>query len=285
MNKAIIGACFAAPMVMAPLIVAAPGASLPAAGLQRLGYSLTSEALVMIPSMNQDWLDLSKSLYLVPNGFPEDSVPTFLQVPETGDLNASLAGAQAILIDAIETRWTDGNFSADDPLYVFGYSQNAVAAGLTEQHLSEFGIPQDALHFVMVGDSASSQGGFLSGFVDTLLKFFPESWRPDVTQLIEQFAQAAHIDSSIGLITPDNLYPTDVYTLTGDGFANWDDGANLGGLFWDHLAYLGLTPDEINTAGEPFKDGLTNYFTIDSGNVDMLTALMNSFDMVASPFV
>ena len=69
-----------------------------------MGYELTSEALVMIPSMNQDWLDRTQRAVPRPEGFPEDSVPTFLQVPETGDLNASMAGAQALLISAIEAQ-------------------------------------------------------------------------------------------------------------------------------------------------------------------------------------
>jgi hypothetical protein len=40
----------------------------------------------------------------------------------------------------------------------------------------------------------------------------------------------------------------------------------------DHLGYLGLTPEEI--AGATLTaDGLTEYFTINSANVDILSAL------------
>jgi hypothetical protein len=70
------------------------------------------------------------------------------------------------------------------------------------------------------------------------------------------------------------LYPTDVYTLTGDGWANWDNGANIPGMFFDHLAYLDLSPAEIANATLT-TDGLTDYFTIDSASVDIWSALWN----------
>jgi hypothetical protein len=65
-----------------------------------------------------------------------------------------------------------------------------------------------------------------------------------------------------------------VYSLSTDGWTNWDDGANTYGMFTDHLEYLGLTPAEIATATET-TDGLTNYYTIDDANVNDLEALYN----------
>ncbi|MBS9533783.1 PE-PPE domain-containing protein [Mycobacterium sp. M1] len=278
MNKTSIGACLVAPLLAAPLAIGAASFPALAAEASHTGYLLTSEALVMIPAMNQDWLDLTKSLYLVPNGFDKDSDPTFLQVPETSNLNQSMAGVQDILIKAIETKWDAGEFSAEDPLYVFGYSQAAVAAGMSEQALHDYGIPSDALHFVFVGDSATPDG-FLANIMATLLQWVPESWRPEVTDWINQFAEMNHINTAIGVVTPDNLFTTDTYTLTGDGFANWDNGANAPGMFWDHLAYLGLTPDEIAGATIDPSD-LTTYHIIDSADVNMFDALSNSFNMI-----
>lgn len=272
-----VGALLAAPVIVAPAAIGAVGQP-DRIDRQILDYALAAEALVMIPAMNQNWLDLSKSLYLVPNGFPEDGDATFLQVPETNDLNASISGATKILVDAIMTRWEAGDFSGDDPLYIFGYSQSNVAAGLAQEQLFEQGIPLDALHFVMVGDSAA-EGGFLSGFLPTLLSYFPESWHDDVTNMVYQFAEMMHIDSVIGLVTPSELYTTDVYSLSSDGFANWDNGQQMAGMFSDHLAYLGLSPEEIGSATDEVI-GNTTYHMIDTANVNMFQALLNSFDMI-----
>ncbi|MEB3020061.1 PE-PPE domain-containing protein [[Mycobacterium] crassicus] len=268
-------------LLAVPLLLAAVTASpAPAAHAAHFDFDLLSEALVMIPSMNQDWLDLSKSLYLEPNGFPTDGTATFLQVPETSDLNASISGGTQILVDAISQRWNDGTFSSQDPLYVFGYSQANVTAGLAAELLHEKypEMPLDALHFVMVGDSAAD-GGFLSGFMATLLQWVPETWHDDVTQMVYQFAEMMHIDSVIGLVTPSDLYTTDVYSLSSDGFANWDNGQQMAGMFSDHLAYLGLSPDEIASATDEVI-GNTTYHMIDTANVNMFEALLNSAEMI-----
>lgn len=288
MKKMWVGALLGAPLVAAPTVIgAASGAAVvPDVDHQILEYGLAAEALIMIPAMNQDWLDLSKDLYLVPNGFAQDGTATFLQVPETNDLNASLQGATGILVTAIEQRWDAGDFSATDPLYVFGYSQAAVAAGEVQPQLAAYGIPTDALHFVLVGDSAA-QGGFLNGFMPTLLSWFPESWREDVTAMATQIFTMLRIDDAMGLTTPSDLYPTDVYSLSGDGFANWDGGQNVLGMFVDHLAYLGLSPEEIAGAqlDPDLGSELTHYFVIDSADVDMFQALMNSLVMIMDGLV
>lgn len=108
MKKMWVGALLGAPLVAAPTVIgAASGAAVvPDVDHQILEYGLAAEALIMIPAMNQDWLDLSKDLYLVPNGFAPDGTATFLQVPETSDLNTSISGATQILVDAIAQRWS-----------------------------------------------------------------------------------------------------------------------------------------------------------------------------------
>lgn len=287
MKKTTVGALLAAPLIVAPMAAGVVSSPARAASADILAYGLTAEALVMIPAMNQDWLDLSKELYLVPNGFPEDGTATFLQVPETYDLNASITGATDILVKEIESRWADGDFTAEDPLYVFGYSQANVAAGLAMERLAEqTDIPKDALHFVMVGDSAA-EGGFLSGFMATLLQWVPEEWHDDVIKMVYQVAEMMNIDSVIGLVTPNNLYTADIYTLSSDGFANWDDGHQLSGMFSDHLAYLGLTPEEIASATlqQDLGSDLVQYHLIDAADVNMLQALLNSAEMIMGGFL
>lgn len=283
MRTMLMGRLLAVPLTVVGVTAAVPVSR---AGAAHFDVGLTAEALIMIPAMNEYWLDLSKELYLEPNGFPEDGTPTFLQVPETYDLNASISGATDILVNAIEERWDAGEFSAEDPLYIFGYSQANVAAGLAQVQLAEYGIPTDALHFVMVGNSAA-EGGFLSGFMDTVLQYVPESWHDDVIEMVLDFAKMFRIDSVLGLVTPDNLYPTDVYTLSSDGFANWENGANMSGMFSDHLAYLGLTPEEI--AGAQLQpdlgSDLTHYYLIDTADVNMFQAMLNSAEMIMGGFL
>jgi hypothetical protein len=243
------------------LSMAAAAAAMSGIGAARADTS----ALVLIPAENQGYADVANSLYLGPNGF--DGAATAFITPQEGNEIANVAPGVQDLVQAIESDYTAGDLSATDPLYVFGYSGGAVEASLAEQQLSAFGIPTNDLHFVMVGDSASTEGGFLNSFVDSL----PESWQQSATELLTKLGVTSPV---LGATTPDDLYPTDVYTLTGDGWANWDDGANTYGMFTEHLEYLGLTPTEIASATET-TDGLTNYFTINSADVNNLSAMYN----------
>jgi hypothetical protein len=271
MNKTTVGAFFAV-----PLIVGASVHSTPTDDVHHYNYALTSEALIIDPVNNTEYANLATSLYLDPNGF--HGTATTLLVPEVvpaGNLDAAVATGEKILVDAVEKEYLTGTLSASNPLYIFGYSQGAVVASLAEQQLAAYGIPQSDLHFVMAGDSASAHTGFLNTFIDSL----PASWRQFTVDLFKQFGAA----NVLGATTPNNLYETDVYNLSGDGWANWANGANSGGLLTDHLEYLGLTPAEVNSA-TLVTDGMTDYYTIDSAHVDMLTALFNATQMALSVF-
>lgn len=262
MNKAVASRVLAVPVLISGSLY-----STSINNVCRSDYVLTSsDALVLIPdaAANQEYYaEEADNLYLEPNGF--DGTATIFILPEPSNLAASVAPGVQDLVQAVESQYSAGDFSASDPLYIFGYSQGADESSLAEQQLANFGIPEQALHFVMVGDSASTEGGFLNTFVDSL----PESWQQPVTEFLTLLEVTP---PALGATTPDNLYPTDVYTLSGDGWANWDNGANLLGMFTDHLAYLGLTPAEIASATLS-TDGLTDYFTINSAGVDVASAL------------
>jgi hypothetical protein len=93
------------------------------------------------------------------------------------------------------------------------------------QQLASAGVPTDDLHFVLVGDPSTPNGGIYSEFGLT------------------------DIAAGTNDLTPDNLYPTDVYTLEYDPVADWPQYSSdllsdlnaLDGLLFEHLAYLGLT--------------------------------------------
>jgi PE-PPE domain len=274
-NKAVASTVLTVPLLISGALYSVSGLPYPTSikKVHRSNVLLTSgdadpnDALVLIPAENQLYADVANALYLQPNGF--DGAATVFITPDVGnEVQNVVPGVQA-LVQTIEADYTAGDLSAADPLYVFGYSEGAVEEGLAEQQLSAFGIPTDDLHFVMVGDSASAEGGFLNTFIDSL----PESEQQSTTEL---FAQLGLTPPVLGATTPDNLYPTDAYSLTTDGWTNWDDGANTYGMFTDHLEYLGLTPAEIATATET-TDGMTHYFTIDDANVNDLEALYNQF--------
>jgi hypothetical protein len=278
MKKAIVSALLAAPTLMA-------GAAYlnPTHNVQHLDYKLVDDALVIIPVDNPAYADAAANLYLEPNGFvpaADDSNVLTLDMPEVvsgGTLNDAVNQGVASLVSTIEADYNAGDM-ADGPLYVFGYSQSDVVMGMAEQQLQADGIPSDDLNFVMVGDSASAEGGFLN----TFLNEFPASWQPYIVDAFKDFGA----DQVLGQVTPDNYYPTEVYSLSGEGWANYDNGLNNAGLFSDHLEYLGLTPQEIASAGPPVLDGAgplaTEYFTIQDSMVNSLEALLTQLQIADS---
>jgi hypothetical protein len=268
-----LGALLAAPAVAAGAIYLTPTHV-----THRYEYKLTNgEALIIIPVDNAEYAADATKLYLEPLGF--DGTPTTINIPEViaGDtLNQAVNTGVQDLVTAVEQQYNAGGIDAADPLFIFGYSQSSVEAGLAEQQLAAYGIPEQDLHFVLVGDSASADGGFLNTYLDSL----PESTRQFVTSMLQQFGA----DEVMGLKTPDNLYPTDVYSLSGDGWVNYADGANHLGMFTDHLEYLGLTPTEVGSATLSLADGLTNYWTINDSVVNSLEALWTQLMMAVSIF-
>jgi hypothetical protein len=273
MKKAALSAFLALPSIAA-------GAAylLPAHNMVHADYKLVDEALIIVPVQNQEFADDAVNLYLTPSGFDGGTVST-LNMPEVvagGTLNDAVNQGEQQLVSAVESDYNAGELSSTSPLYIFGYSQSSDVMGMAEQQLHDDGIPQQDLNFVMVGDSASAEGGYLNSYVDSL-----PSWeQPYVVDMFDELGAG----DVLGLTTPDNLYPTEVYSLSGDGWSIYDDGANNAGMYSEHLEYLGLTPQEIASAGPPVVDGLTDYYTIPDSMVNNLEALWTQFEMAISVF-
>jgi hypothetical protein len=268
-------------LLAAPTLMAAAAYLTPTDNVRHLDYKLVDdEALVIIPVENQEFADAAANLYLHASGFTIDpgytNVDT-LDMPEVvqgGTLDSAVSQGEQSLVSTIVDDYHNGVFSSTDPLYVFGYSQSDVVMGDAEAQLAADGIPKDALDFVMVGDSASAYGGFLNSYIDSL-----PSWeQPWVVDAFQQFGAG----DVLGATTPDNYYPTQVYSLSGDGWANYDGGANDLGMYSDHLEYLGLTPEELGTATLTHVDGLTDYFTIQDSMVNSLEALWTQLQIADS---
>lgn len=220
-----------------------------------------------IPQPNDIYVDAAVNSYLDPLGFHGDATSFF--TPETSDPSSYTQGLDMVTQEVIN-QWNDHQFSAADPLWLFGYSQSTTILGNAEQAWSDAGIPQDAIHLVMVGDSSSALGGFTNTVAGWLFHLFGF----DVLQ---------------GAVTPNDLYQTDVFTIPGDGYADaWGDP--FGMLSLQHEMYLGLSPDQVSDAIadahgitdptgfiNPVADGLTNYYEIDLSWWDQMIALWDAF--------
>jgi hypothetical protein len=283
--------------LVSAMFVAAPSQAVRTPEISRdIKLTAGDVALIMggsgVPTPTQQYADTVANLYLQPNGFggsPQDldpdhfmhghapadvasaveslqpngsgGTPEVLTTPElfTNRLWSEALGA-ATLLHAIQQEIAEGKVSAENPLYAFGYSQSSALSGLTMQQLASAGVPPQDLHFVLVGDPSIPNGGIYSEFGLT------------------------EIAPGINDLTPANLYPTDVYTLEYDPVADFpryptdllSDLNALDGLLFEHLAYLGLTPQQIADAIplETTGDSLTSYFMVPSETLPILDPVL-----------
>ena len=117
---------------------------------------------------------------------------------------------------------------------------------MTMQQLHDQGVPSDDVHFVLVGDTAAPNGGLLERFDSPRQRPFRSELRHHVRR------------SDSG-----DLYPTDIYTLEYDGFADFpqypidplSDLNAFAGMIYEHLTYLDLDPGQIQNAIPLETDG------------------------------
>jgi hypothetical protein len=146
-------------------------------------------------------------------------------------------------------------YDADNPLWIFGWSQGATAGSIAMAQLAHDGVDPDALHFVFIGnpvgaDTASPGGGGMSSpdFFDTSLLS--------------------------GVQTPNNAFAVTDYTIPGDPVTDPTSTSGLG-LLYEHMMYLGLTPDQVGNHVAS-TDGLITNIDI-SGDFDQFGAWLNAW--------
>lgn len=232
-----------------------------------------------VPIPPPQYVDAADTLYLQQLGFTGTSQSSFIPdgaSPLTGvhslGAGTSLSQDEPIMVSDIEGQIAAGGVSPENPVVVFGYSQSSTAASLIMQQLQTAGVPSDDVHFVLVGDPLNPNGGFGNTFD------FPAGNTSAFTAF----------DFPFGPATPSDLYPTDIYTLEYDGFADFphyttnllsDLNATLG-IFLAHTTYLDLTPDQIDNAillpgSEALTgEGLTDYYMIPNDNLPILEPLL-----------
>ena len=218
------------------------------------------------PTPSTAFAQAAENLFLNPLGFDggatsstvcdmigTDPCAAPLQVLTTPELiqqgPSSLTAADDVVL-AVENEFTanPGAFSASNPLTIFGYSQSATAESIAMSRLEADGIPSADLHFVFIGDPSLADTGVWPNLVADMDSLFGSS----VTNTL---LTDLGFDGVLGNVTPGDLYPTTIYTLDGDGVAqfqpDFESGGLLGtieGLFVQHVEYLGLTPAEIADA-------------------------------------
>lgn len=234
------------------------------------------------PLPSTGYVDAADTLYLRPLGFtgtpralftPEGFYPT-TGVKSLPAFVSETQGAQ-MLTETVSREIADGQVDGANPLVVFGYSQSSALSSLAMAQLAERGVPAADVHFVLVGDTAAPNGGLLERLD------LPLGTNPTIPSLGITF----------GHPTPD-LYPTDVYTLEYDGFADFPQYplnplavANaLVGLVFEHFTYLGLQPEQIAGAIPlpTAADSLTHYYMIPQDHLPLLD-LVRFLPFVGNP--
>jgi hypothetical protein len=236
------------------------------------------------PTVPDAYMSTVDQLYLEPLGFTGTTVPV---THDFADLfNSRIDLEVPALVAAVNAQMATGDVSQADPLVIMGYSESAAAATIAMQQLHAEGIPWYDLHFVLLGDSASDFGGFLNSFLPSL----PESLQQSVEQLLD--SPALGLTGLFPTPTPDDLYPTTVYALPGDGWGDWPSDAStdpsaelqaIVGMFSTHFEYFGLTPTEIGDAVLTNQDDMVDYYTIPDADINPFTALWDSLVNVVDP--
>jgi PE-PPE domain len=250
----------------------------------------STHAIVMGPTFIPDpttfpgYVPGAVTEYLQPLGFSDSGAVTALVTPESPDFGPSIASGVNILVNTIEADYNAGEISAADPLTVFGYSQSAVIASLAEKELAADQIPLQDLRFVMLGDAAADPPSGPTGLLDT--------WgaTPFGQELDSLFGWSNLND----VTAPNDFYPTDVFTVVNDFFADTATPADfaadpLGAVwqdfvgFFEHGVYLGGLPESeiltaIDTAG--VADVATTYFTL----ADPTNLFESLFDVTLGSF-
>lgn len=171
--------------------------------------------------------------------------------------DASWAQGLPILDNAIKAQIAAGN-----NVVVQGYSQGAGISSLEMAQLKAAGVPTSAVSFALVGDPMNPNGGLYSRFNGLTLP---------------------SIGKTFWGATPANDYPTAIYTLEYDGFADFpqyplnlvSDANAVFGMFYVHTKYPHLPLDVAQTAFTLPTSGpsLTTYYMIPTENLPLLEPL------------
>jgi hypothetical protein len=180
-----------------------------------------------------------------------------------------------------------------DPIGYDGTTASTLA--LTTPESDNFGSSvtqgeNDLVNAVVADYGAGDMGCNASGVCSDPLTIFTYSQSSAIAALAEhQLADDKIPDDALRFVmlganptgVPDNLYPTDVYNINGDA---WAEPGSIGTSLQDielgmvlHEAYLGLTPAEIDSA-IPVVEGMTTVYDIPTlTTTELWEALFSAF--------
>ncbi|HEU0190250.1 MAG TPA: PE-PPE domain-containing protein [Mycobacterium sp.] len=281
-------------------LIVTPQGALPAPGGQARAVQLTSSeipglslgdgtAFVIggsgVPVPPPQYVQALESLYLTPNGFTGDAQP--LDTPEglypiTGikslELDPSVAQGAQILEQAVEHQLATGDVSPANPVVVVGLSQSSTVASQAmpelAQYLQSHDLPSDDLHFFLLSDPSNPDGGLLERFDGLSLP---------------------SVGVTFSGATPDDLFPTDVYTPEYDGFSDFpkypidllsDLNAFLG-IIYQHHATLTDTAQQVANAvpvATSAADTMSDYYVLPTNTLPLLEPLQ-AIPVIGKPLV
>lgn len=178
-------------------------------------------------------------------------------------LDISLARGVTALNNAITQVIPNPVTYAGDPVAILGYSQSSIIASLAMPQLLAQHYTPAQLAFTLLGDPANPNGGLLARFPGLS---FPS------------------LGVTFGTSTPTNDFPTTIWSLEYDGFADFprypidifSDLNALAGIVFIHGSYPHLTQATLDTAvtlGQSGNPSMTTYNMIPTENLPLLTPL------------
>jgi hypothetical protein len=156
---------------------------------------------------------------------------------------------------------------------VLGYSQSSILASLEMPKLLAQGYNSSNAFFTLLGDPANPNGGLLARFPGLS---FPS------------------LGVTFGTSTPSNDFPTTIWSLEYDGFADFprypinifSDLNALAGIVFVHGTYPHLTASQLASAvtlGQSGNPSMTTYNMIPTENLPLLTPL-RAIPLIGNPF-
>lgn len=240
------------------------------------------------PIPPESGVQLAFDNYFVPKGFG-DYTPQIVFTPEglspiysgikSLPLDTSVSQGVTILNSAIKSQIEAGN-----NVVVGGVSQSATIDSLEMHDIVAnnslgFQPTPDQLAFMMVGDPSNPNGGLLERFD------LPDGSHPSIPSLGVTFSGATPADTG---------FPTDIYSLEYDGFADFprytmnfvsDLNAFAGILFVHGLYVGGVTEDQIQNAivlpTSAGYDGGTTYYMMPTAQLPLAQLIQ---EVAGKPF-
>jgi PE-PPE domain/PE family len=205
---------------------------------------------------------------------------------KTLPLNVSVSQGVQILDSAIKNTLAA---NPGDSVAVLGYSQSAIISSLEMENLANPLLnpsPPTAsqLGFTLLGDQMNPNGGFLARFPG-----FPAGTNFSIPSLGVEF---------YGATPPNTIYPTNIFTLEYDGWADFplypinfiSDLNAFAGIAFVHGTYPNLNPsalpsgyDLVQLPTSPGYTGVTNYYMIETPNGLPLLDPIRAIPVIGNP--